>query len=40
MPRQAQAREWLRRHGASLHRYGFDGSHMASNGYSPKRSIE
>ena len=40
MPRQAEAREWLRKHGASLHRYGADSMLPSSNGYSPKRSIE
>ena len=40
MPRQAEAREWLRKHGASLHRYGADSMLPSSNSYSPKRSIE
>ena len=40
MPRQVEAREWLRKHGASLHRYGADSMLPSSNGYSPKRSIE
>ena len=40
MPRQGEAREWLRKHGASLHRYGADAMLPSSNGYSPKRSIE
>ena len=40
MPRQAEAREWLRKHGASLHRYGADSMLPSLNGYSPKRSIE
>ena len=40
MPRHEEARSWLRRHGASLHRYGAGTVLQASNGTSPKRSIE
>jgi predicted metal-dependent hydrolase len=40
MPRMEEARSWLRKHGASLHRYGAEGMLPSSNGYSPKRSIE
>jgi predicted metal-dependent hydrolase len=40
MPRLEEARTWLRKHGASLHRYGADGMLPSSPGYSPKRSIE
>ena len=32
--------EHLKKHGASLHRYGAEGMHVSSRGYSPKRSIE
>ncbi len=39
MPRHEQAREWLRKHGASLHRYGAEGM-MPSSRTSPTRSIE
>jgi predicted metal-dependent hydrolase len=39
MPRHEVARNWLRKHGASLHRYGAD-IMMSSAGRSPKRSIE
>lgn len=40
MPRHQEARSWLRKHGASLHRYGAEGMHVSSRGHSPKRSIE
>ena len=40
MPRHEEARAWLRKHGASLHRYGAEAMHLASRGSSPKRSIE
>jgi predicted metal-dependent hydrolase len=40
MPRYDEARTWLRKHGASLHRYGAEGMQPASRGQSPKRSIE
>lgn len=40
MPGHEEARAWLRKHGASLHRYGAEGMHLSSRGYSPKRSIE
>jgi predicted metal-dependent hydrolase len=40
MPRHEEARVWLRKHGASLHRYGAEGMLHASHGRSPKRSIE
>jgi hypothetical protein len=40
MPRYEEARNWLRKHGASLHRYGAEGILPYSRGQSPKRSIE
>jgi predicted metal-dependent hydrolase len=40
MPRYEDARSWLRKHGASLHRYGAEGMLPSSPGRSPKRSIE
>jgi predicted metal-dependent hydrolase len=40
MPRHEEARSWLKRHGASLHRYGAGEMLHASTGTSPKRSIE
>jgi predicted metal-dependent hydrolase len=40
MPRHDEARVWLRKHGASLHRYGAEGMPPSSPGRSPKRSIE
>ena len=40
MPRHAEARAWLRKHGASLHRYGSEGMLPSANGRSPKRTIE
>src|SRR6188474_1197100 len=40
MPRHEEARTWLRKHGASLHRYGSEGMLPSTNGRSPKRSIE
>jgi predicted metal-dependent hydrolase len=40
MPRHDEARTWLRKHGASLHRYGAEGMLPFSDGRSPKRSIE
>jgi hypothetical protein len=40
MPRHEEARNWLRKHGSSLHRYGAEGMLRGGNGYSPKRSIE
>jgi predicted metal-dependent hydrolase len=39
-PAQEEARAWLRKHGASLHRYGADGALQAGDGHSPKGSIE
>ena len=39
MPRHEEARNWLRKHGSSLHRYGA-GSAQPSSRSSPKRSIE
>ena len=39
MPRHEEARTWLRKHGASLHRYGAEGMVPFSR-TSPKRSIE
>jgi predicted metal-dependent hydrolase len=39
MPRHEKARTWLRKHGASLHRYGAEGT-LPSSRTSPKRSIE
>ena len=39
MPRHEEARTWLRKHGASLHRYGAEGM-LPSSRYSPIRSIE
>jgi predicted metal-dependent hydrolase len=39
MPRHEEARNWLRKHGASLHRYGAEGA-LPSSRTSPKRSIE
>jgi predicted metal-dependent hydrolase len=39
MPRHEEARSWLRKHGASLHRYGAEGGFPSSR-TSPKRSIE
>jgi predicted metal-dependent hydrolase len=40
MPRHEEARAWLRKHGASLHRYGAEGMVASSANRSPKRSIE
>jgi predicted metal-dependent hydrolase len=40
MPRHEEARAWLRKHGASLHRYGAEGMVASSASRSPKRSIE
>lgn len=40
MPRHDEAQNWLRKHGASLHRYGAEEMLPSSPGYSPKRSIE
>jgi predicted metal-dependent hydrolase len=40
MPRHEEARAWLKKHGASLHRYGAGDMPHASAGTSPKRSIE
>ena len=40
MPRHEEARTWLRKHGASLHRYGSEGMLPSTNSRSPKRSIE
>ena len=40
MSRHEEARVWLRKHGASLHRYGAEGMLHSSHGRSPKRSIE
>ncbi|HEX2446616.1 MAG TPA: SprT family zinc-dependent metalloprotease [Methyloceanibacter sp.] len=40
MPRHEEARTWLKKHGASLHRYGAETVLRSANGYSPKRSIE
>ena len=39
MPRHQEARTWLRKHGASLHRYGGEGIPPSSR-TSPKRTIE
>jgi len=39
MPRHEEARSWLRKQGASLHRYGAEGVFPSSR-TSPKRSIE
>ena len=39
MPRHEEARTWLRKHGASLHRYGPEGM-VPSSRTSPTRSIE
>jgi len=39
MPRHEEARTWLRKHGASLHRYGAEGM-VPSSRTSPTRSIE
>jgi predicted metal-dependent hydrolase len=39
MPRHEEARNWLRKHGASMHRYGAEGA-LPSSRTSPKRSIE
>jgi predicted metal-dependent hydrolase len=39
MPRHEDARTWLRKHGASLHRYGAEGM-VPSSRTSPTRSIE
>ncbi len=39
MPRHEEARDWLRKHGASLHRYGAEGM-VPSSRTSPTRSIE
>lgn len=40
MPRHEEARAWLRKHGASLHRYGAETMLLPPSGRSPKRSIE
>jgi predicted metal-dependent hydrolase len=40
MPRHEEARTWLHKHGASLHRYGSEGMLLSTNSRSPKRSIE
>jgi predicted metal-dependent hydrolase len=40
MPRHEMARDWLRRNGASLHRYGAEARAASAGGRSPKRSIE
>ncbi|MGB6766784.1 MAG: SprT family zinc-dependent metalloprotease, partial [Methyloceanibacter sp.] len=40
MPRHEEARSWLRKHGASLHRYGSEVMLPSANGRSPKRTIE
>ncbi|HEY6670114.1 MAG TPA: M48 family metallopeptidase, partial [Methyloceanibacter sp.] len=40
MPRHEEARSWLKKHGASLHRYGAGEMLQSSTGTSPKRSIE
>jgi hypothetical protein len=40
MPRHEEAKAWLRKHGASLHRYGAEFRHPSSHGHSPKRGIE
>ena len=39
MPRHEEAKDWLRKHGASLHRYSGEGTKPVSR-TSPKRSIE
>jgi predicted metal-dependent hydrolase len=40
MPRQEEARNWLRKHGSSLHSYGAQQMPLFSEGSSPKASIE
>jgi len=40
MPRHEEARSWLRKHGASLHRYGSEGMLPSARGRSPMRTIE
>jgi predicted metal-dependent hydrolase len=40
MPRHDEARTWLRKHGASLHRYGAEGMTLSSRGRTSSRSIE
>jgi predicted metal-dependent hydrolase len=40
MTRHEDARVWLRKHGASLHRYGAEGMTPSSHGRQPSRSIE
>jgi predicted metal-dependent hydrolase len=40
MPRYEEARTWLRKHGASLHRYCSEGMLPSTHGRSPKRTIE
>jgi hypothetical protein len=40
MPRHEEARGWLRKHGASLHRYGSEGMLPSQHGRSPMRTIE
>ena len=40
MPRHEEARSWLCKHGASLHRYGSEVMLPSANGRSPKRTIE
>jgi predicted metal-dependent hydrolase len=40
MPRHEEARNWLHKHGSSLHAYGADGMPQPSQGMSPTASIE
>jgi len=40
MPRHEEARDWLSKHGSSLHAYGADAMPHHSQGISPKGSIE
>ncbi|MEZ5828786.1 MAG: SprT family zinc-dependent metalloprotease [Hyphomicrobiales bacterium] len=40
MPRQEEARNWLRKHGSSLHAYGAEAMPQYSRGSSPTQSIE
>jgi predicted metal-dependent hydrolase len=40
MPQYQEAQVWLRKHGASLHRYGAESAQPSSRGRSPVRSLE
>ncbi len=40
MPRHDEAKTWLRKHGASLHRYGAESMTATARGRPPSRSIE